>query len=55
MLITSFSLASTVTGCVSISAFNLLDVIPVGITSSSVGIKICAIVVGIVSKSKSQL
>ena len=36
-------LVSTVTGCVSISAFVSLVAIPVGITSSAVGIKTCAI------------
>ena len=36
-------LVSTVTGCVSISLFALLVVIPVRNTSSAVGIKICAI------------
>ena len=36
-------LASTVTGCVSISAFTLLAAILAGITSSAVGIKICVI------------
>ena len=40
-------LASTVTGCVSISAFASLPSVPVVITSSTVGIKICAITVGI--------
>ena len=40
-------LVSTVTGCVSISAFASLDVIPVGITSFPVGIQICAITAGI--------
>ena len=40
-------LASTVTGCVSISEFASLVHIPVGITSSAVGIKICAIIAGI--------
>ena len=40
-------LDATVTGCVSISAFASLVAIPVGITSSAVGIKICAITVGI--------
>ena len=40
-------LVSTVTGCVSISAFASLVAIPVGITSSAVGIKICAITAGI--------
>ena len=37
-------LASTVTGCVSISEFASLVPIPVGIMSSAVGIKICAII-----------
>ena len=36
-------LASTVTGCISISVFASLVAIPVGITSFAVGIKICAI------------
>ena len=36
-----------VTACVSISAFASLVAIPVGITSSAVGIKICAITAGI--------
>ena len=40
-------LASTVTGCVSVSSFPLLVCVPVGITSSAVGIKICAITAGI--------
>ena len=40
-------LVSTVTGCVSISAFTSLVCVPVGITSSSVGIKICTITAGI--------
>ena len=40
-------LASTVTGCVSISAFASLPSVPVVITSSTLGIKICAITVGI--------
>ena len=35
-------LVSTVTGCVSISAFASLVCIPVGITSSALGIKIYA-------------
>ena len=34
-------LASIVTGCVSISVFDSLVCIPVGITNSAVGIKIC--------------
>ena len=40
-------LASAVTGCVSFSAFASLVAIPVGISSSAVGIKICAITEGI--------
>ena len=40
-------LASTVTGYVSISAFASLVCVLVGITSSAVGIKICAITGGI--------
>ena len=42
-----FILASAVTGCVSISAFAPLVAIPLGITTSTVGIKICAITAGI--------
>ena len=37
------SLVLTVTGCVSVSPFASLVCFPVGITSSAVGIKICAI------------
>ena len=40
-------LVSTNTGCLSISAFASLVAIPVGVTSSTVGIKICAITAGI--------
>ena len=36
-------LVSTVSGCVSVSAFASLVCVPVGITSFAVGIKICAI------------
>ena len=36
-------LASTITGCILISAFASLLGIPVGITSSAIGLKICAI------------
>ena len=46
-------LVSTVSGCVSISAFVFLVGIPIGITSSAVGIKICAITAGI-KKHKSM-
>ena len=47
-------LVATVTGCVSISAFASLVCVPVGITSSAVGLKICAITAGI-KKYKSVL
>ena len=40
-------LASTITGCVSIYAFVSLVCVPIGITSSAVGIKICGITAGI--------
>ena len=40
-------LASTITGCVSISAFASVIGILIGITSSAVGLKICAITAGI--------
>ena len=40
-------LISTVTGCVSISAFGSLFGIPTGIISSAVGVKICVIIAGI--------
>ena len=40
-------LASTVTGYVSISVFTSLILVPVGITSSVAGLKICAITAGI--------
>ena len=36
-------LSSTITGCISIYAFASLVVIPIGITSSAIGLKICAI------------
>ena len=38
---------STITGCVSISAFASLVGIPIGITSSKIGLKIYVITVGI--------
>ena len=41
------SLASTITGCISISAFAFLLGIPIGITSSVIGLKICLITAGI--------
>ena len=37
------TLPSIMTGCISISAFASLICVPVGIASSAVGIKICAI------------
>ena len=40
-------LVSTVTGCISVSAFASLVCVPVGITSSAVGTNICAITAGI--------
>ena len=42
-----FILASTITGCISISAFACLIGIPLGITSSAIGLNICAITAGI--------
>ena len=40
-------LGSAITGCVSISAFASLVGIPIGITSSAIGLKICAITAAI--------
>ena len=40
-------LVSTITGCISISAFSSVLGIPVGITSSAIGLKTCAIAAGI--------
>ena len=37
-------LASTITGCISISAFLSLICIPIGIMSSAIELKICAII-----------
>ena len=45
-------LASTITGCVSISAFVSLVGIPIGVTSSAIRIKICAITAGIKNYKK---
>ena len=42
-----FILASSITGCVSISAFTSLIGIPIRITSSAIGLKSCAITAGI--------
>ena len=41
-----FILAFATTGCISISAFASLLGIPIGIPSSTIGLKICAIVLG---------
>ena len=41
------NLGSTITGCVSISAFSSLVGIPKGITSSAIGLKICETTAGI--------
>ena len=43
----SLILASTITGCISISVFASLAGISIGITSSAIGLKICAITAGI--------
>ena len=43
----SFIVISTITGCVSISSFPSLVGIPIGITSSAIGWKICVITAGI--------
>ena len=43
---------STITGCVSISGFTSLSGIPIAITSSAIGLKICAITAG-TKRSKS--
>ena len=40
-------LAFTITGCISISPFASLLGIPIGITSSAIGLKICARIAGI--------
>ena len=40
-------LASTITGCISISAFSSLISIHIRITSSAIGLKICAAAAGI--------
>ena len=45
-------LASTIAGCVSISAIASLFGIPIGITSSAIGLKICAIA-SVIKKYKS--
>ena len=47
-------LGSTITGCVSISAFASLVGIPIEISSSAVGSKICTVTAGI-TKYKSMI
>ena len=42
-----FILASTITRCISVSTFASLVGIPIGITSSAIGLEICAITAGI--------
>ena len=49
-----FILVLAVTGCASISAFASLLGIPIAITSSTAGLKICAITAGIKSKIKKK-
>ena len=39
--------ASTITGCIWVSAFASLIDVPIGVTSSAIGLKICAIIAGI--------
>ena len=46
-------LTSTISGCISISAFSSFIGIPIGITSSAIGLKICAMAAGI-KKYKSK-
>ena len=43
----SLIVISTITGCVSISVFASLVGIPIGITSSATGLKVCVITAGI--------
>ena len=43
----SLIVISTITGCVYISAFASIVAIPLGITSSAIGLKICVITAGI--------
>ena len=45
-------LASAVTGCISLSAFSSLLGILIGITSSAIGLKMCAIAAGIKNTSQ---
>ena len=43
----SLVLTSTVTGCISISAFTSWIGIPIGIVSSAIGLEVCGIIAGI--------
>ena len=43
----TLTVISTITGCFSVSAFASLVGISIGITSSAIGVKICAIIAGI--------
>ena len=47
-------LASTITGCISTSAFASLVAISTGITSSAIRLKFCTIAVGIKWKKKHE-
>ena len=40
-------LASTITGCILISVFASIMGIPIGITSSAIGLNVCAVAAGI--------
>ena len=46
-------LASLITGCISVSTFDSLLGMPIGIMSSATGLKICAMTAGIKCKGKS--
>ena len=50
----SLIVISTITGCISISAFASITVILIGIASSTIGLKICVITAGI-KKFKSKI
>ena len=43
----TLTVISTITGCFSVSAFASLVGISIGITSSAIGVKMCAIIAGI--------
>ena len=50
----SLIVISIITGCVSISAFASLVRIPIGISSSTIGLKICAITAAIKDYKSNQ-